>query len=255
MATHSSVLAWRIPRTGEPGGLLSMGSHRVRHDWSDSAAAAAWILCQYYAIFYKRLEPVDFGIQWGPKINLLWILRNDCMWFTNIFFDLVGCLFILMMVSFTVQKHFSLIQGLQLFSGSSCLLDSMASKALQGLTAIFNHSTCIFPLILHREAMELAFPWMCPAVSLTSEPLHMLFSFATLNHTHMYLCMHAKSVQLCLTLCNPLDCSPPGSSIHGILQTRILEWGAMPSSRGSSQPRDWTLVSYVSCIGRWVLYH
>ena len=42
MATHSSVLAWRIPGTGEPGGLLSMGSHRVGHDWSDLAAAAAW---------------------------------------------------------------------------------------------------------------------------------------------------------------------------------------------------------------------
>ena len=42
LATHSSVLAWRIPGTGEPGGLPSMGSHRVRHDWSDLAAAAAW---------------------------------------------------------------------------------------------------------------------------------------------------------------------------------------------------------------------
>ena len=41
MATHSSVLAWRIPGTGEPGGLLSMGSHWVRHDWSDLAVAAA----------------------------------------------------------------------------------------------------------------------------------------------------------------------------------------------------------------------
>ena len=41
MATHSSVLAWRIPGMGEPGGLPSMGSHRVRHDWSDLAAAAA----------------------------------------------------------------------------------------------------------------------------------------------------------------------------------------------------------------------
>ena len=40
MATHSSVLAWRIPGTGEPGGLSSMGSHRVRHNWSDLAAAA-----------------------------------------------------------------------------------------------------------------------------------------------------------------------------------------------------------------------
>ena len=44
MATHSSVLAWRIPRTGEPGGLPSMGSHRVGHDWSDLAAAAAYML-------------------------------------------------------------------------------------------------------------------------------------------------------------------------------------------------------------------
>ena len=41
MATHSSVLAWRIPGTGEPGGLLSIGSHRVGHDWGDLAAAAA----------------------------------------------------------------------------------------------------------------------------------------------------------------------------------------------------------------------
>ena len=41
MATRSSVLAWRVPRTGEPGGLPSMGSHRVGHDWSDLAAAAA----------------------------------------------------------------------------------------------------------------------------------------------------------------------------------------------------------------------
>ena len=41
MATHSSVLAWRIPGTGEPGGMPSMGSHRVRHNWSDLAVAAA----------------------------------------------------------------------------------------------------------------------------------------------------------------------------------------------------------------------
>ena len=49
-------------------------------------------------------------------------------------------------------------------------------------------------------------------------------------------------------------CSPPGSSAHGILQSRILEWAAIPSSRRSSQPKDWTLTSYVSCIGRPVLY-
>ena len=42
----------------------------------------------------------------------------------------------------------------------------------------------------------------------------------------------------CLTLCDPIECSPPGSSIHGILQARILEWVAIPYSRGSSPPRD-----------------
>ena len=47
-----------------------------------------------------------------------------------------------------------------------------------------------------------------------------------------------ESLQSCPTLCNPMDHSPPGSSVHGILQARILEWVAMPSSRGSSQPRD-----------------
>ena len=61
--------------------------------------------------------------------------------------------------------------------------------------------------------------------------------------------------QLSLTLCDPMDSSPAGSSVPGILQARILEWVAMPSSRGSSRPRDWNWVSYISCIGRQILYH
>ena len=60
--------------------------------------------------------------------------------------------------------------------------------------------------------------------------------------------VHAKLFQLCLTLCNPMDSGPPGSSAHGILQVRILEWLAMPSSRGSSLPRDQTRISCGSCI-------
>ena len=59
----------------------------------------------------------------------------------------------------------------------------------------------------------------------------------------------------CVTLCDPMDCSPPGSSVHGILQARTLEWVAVPSSRGSSRSRDWTCTSYVFCIGRQVIYH
>ena len=48
------------------------------------------------------------------------------------------------------------------------------------------------------------------------------------------MCVHAKSLQLCPTLCDAMDCSPPGSSVHGILQARILEWVAVPSSSGSN---------------------
>ena len=53
-------------------------------------------------------------------------------------------------------------------------------------------------------------------------------------------CMRDKSLQWCPTLCDPMDCSLSGFSVHGILQARILEWNALPSSRGSSQPRDQT---------------
>ena len=52
--------------------------------------------------------------------------------------------------------------------------------------------------------------------------------------------------------CNPMNCSLPGSSVHGILQARILEWVAISFSRGSSWPRDQT---WVACIGRWIFYH
>ena len=65
-------------------------------------------------------------------------------------------------------------------------------------------------------------------------------------------CVHA---QLCLTLCDPMDYCPPDSSVHGISHAKIMEWAAITFSRGSSQPRDWTHVSCISCIGRHILYH
>ena len=57
------------------------------------------------------------------------------------------------------------------------------------------------------------------------------------------------------TLCDPIDCSQPGFSVHGILQARILEWVAIPFFSGSSRPGDQAWVSYIACIGRRVLYH
>ena len=71
----------------------------------------------------------------------------------------------------------------------------------------------------------------------------------------MCVCVCVQSLKLCPTLCCPVDCSPPGSSVRGLFQARILEWVAISSSGGSSQPRDQICVSCVSCIGRWILYH
>ena len=70
-------------------------------------------------------------------------------------------------------------------------------------------------------------------------------------------CMRACSITSVVSdsFATSMDCSLPGSSIHGILQARILEWVVMPRPRRSSQHRDRIHFSYVSCIGRWVLYH
>ena len=80
MATHSSVLAWRIPGTGEPGGLPSMGSHRVGHNWSDlAAAAAASVIFQYISVLIM------------PLLDILLL---------HIFFLYSICLYLLYLISF-----------------------------------------------------------------------------------------------------------------------------------------------------------
>ena len=81
-----------------------------------------------------------------------------------------------------------------------------------------------------------------PPLNLTSS-IKTSFIGAEGSGLHISCYLVAKS---CPTLCDPLDYSQPGSSVHGILQARILEWFAISFSRGSSQPRDWT---HVSCIG------
>ena len=63
--------------------------------------------------------------------------------------------------------------------------------------------------------------------------------------------LHAQSLSR-VWLCDTVNCSPPGSSVYGIAQAKMLEWVAISSSRGSSWPRDPTCIS---CIGRWILHH
>ena len=78
---------------------------------------------------------------------------------------------------------------------------------------------------------------------------------STAQYMLYVVCMRALSLQSCLTVYDPMGCSPPGSCVHGILQARIMVWAAIPLSRRSSRPRDWTHRSKVSWIGRRVLYH
>ena len=84
---------------------------------------------------------------------------------------------------------------------------------------------------------------------------HLYLPISTIVLLCIKYCCCGLVSKWCPTLCNPMDCSPPGSSVHGISQARILEWVAIPFSSGSSWPRDQTLVSSISCIDRWVLYY
>ena len=67
------------------------------------------------------------------------------------------------------------------------------------------------------------------------------------------VCVCVCTLKSCPTLCNPMDCSLPDSSVYGIFQARILKWVDMPSSRGSYRPRDWICISCVSGTGRRIL--
>ena len=155
-ATHSSILAWRIPRTEVPGGLQSMGSQRARHDWSH--------LAQHSTAFHHSFTVVTFQNgkqQWRAcsvrpgemSATIYWLLPTNVSW---------------------------------------------------------------QPPVYHTRGM-----CVC-------------------------LCVCVPVAQSCLTLCHPVDCSPPGSSVHGILHPRILEWVVIPFCRGFSCPRDRTQVSSIA---------
>ena len=97
--------------------------------------------------------------------------------------------------------------------------------------------------------------WCRPAIS----SCRLVFSLkvkSTVNQSHDYThstaCAHAQLRQPCPARSDPTDCSPPGSSVHGTSQARILDWMVISFSRGSSQPRDRT---HISCIVGRFLYH
>ena len=109
---------------------------------------------------------------------------------------------------------------------------------------ILYHFVCVYTHI----TFSLSIPPLIDLVLCCIAQLHRHESVSSALLVLLGLC--AKP---CLTVCDPMDFSPPGSCAYGILQVRILQWVAISSSRGSSWPRDQTQVSYVSCLGRWIL--
>ena len=99
------------------------------------------------------------------------------------------------------------------------------------------------------QRLEPVFHWLFNV----SDALRIVPQFGTKASLILSYSTRARTcsiTQSCPTLFDPMDCSPPGSSVHGISQAGILEWVAISSSRGSSRPRDQTCISCVSCIGR-----
>ena len=109
--------------------------------------------------------------------------------------------------------------------------------------------------------------WMGPTFMTLLWRINIQAQIRDIELAEVYLSLHVKLyyfkqvflvpvvvlvAKSCLTLCNPMNCSPLGSSVHWISQARILEWVAISSSRGPSHPRDGTRVS---CIGRQILCH
>ena len=114
-----------------------------------------------------------------------------------------------------------------------------------------------FPLCLMEKKPECSF-W---AIPITCCQIYSFFGkifigiLLNARKCSRLLCVCAKSLQSFLTLCDPTDYSPPGSSVHGILQAKILERVAVPFSGGSSQPCNRICISYVSWIDRQILYY
>ena len=112
---------------------------------------------------------------------------------------------------------------------------------------IIAHLVLVKSYLSHRDICSpISHPWKQLS---WGSPWLLWIHLELLNVACGVLCLVAQS---CLTLCNPMDCSLPGSSVHGISQTSRLEWVAISFSSRSSRPRDWT---HISCIGKWILYH
>ena len=120
------------------------------------------------------------------------------------------------------------------------------SQVLFFFLTLFQNNIKLTEKLQKQYEVLIPFIPVSPNVNILSHLLCYIFFICT------YCCCYCLFTRLCLTLCDPMDCSLAGSSVHKVSQASILEWVAIFFSRGSSQPRDQT---HGSCFVRQILYH
>ena len=171
--------------------------------------------------------------QWF-HVPIIWQIYWPFWFFTHFFMSLI---FICSVISMEADIIFN---------------SSLSSEEEMDFFLIFLATLCGMSGLGSLTRNPTPVPW---SGSMESQPLDcqgiswVIFFKSLASARYMCSCSVSKS---CPTLCDPVDYSPPGSSDHGILQGRTLEWVATSSSTGFSWPRDWT---HVSCTGRQILYH
>ena len=233
MATHSSILAWKIPQTDKPGRLMCIGSQRVRHDWWTEHA------CNHHLSHGGTLAISASSLS---NIYPFSSLKVSTMLTSEAIIPTCFCVFFTRQHCAVVRTWILRTEGVHSLLGSSTHLLRILGKNTLSLCA---HFVCDVKIMTEWRPMRLfkrlTLSWyVCGACDSTLGRMGALFS------------MGAKLLRRVWLFVTPWTVSPPGSSVHGILQARTLEWTAISFSRGSSWPRD---QSHVSCIGRWVLYH
>ena len=210
-----------VPWTEEPGGLQSMEWQSVRHDWATNTSA-----------FPIRLPSIYFRYQskWVvPRLptTSVWLATNQ-----GFPWPLPPWIWVFAGVAHRTQVNTYLLTYFVVVQLISCvqLFETPWTAAHQApLSSTLSRSLLKFMFI---KSVALS-PSLLPASP---------FAFSLFQHQSVKVLV----AQLCLTLCESMDYSPPGFSVHGILQTRILEWVAISFSRGSSRPGDWTRVSCIA---------
>ena len=226
-----------------PGGLPSLGLHRVGHDWSDLAAAAAAAVILHPLTSWCLQRPLIYSLSLCCAV-LCCALLLSCVRLC----DLVDCSLPGSSVHGILQARILEWDAISYSRGSSWLRDGTCIP----------HVSCIGGQILYQQChlrsegeaqfhsfacRQTAVPEpflkrLFPLLNCLGTPvknqliINMRVYFWTLNSIPL---IYISTLQSRPTLCNPMDCSPPGSSVHG-----ILEWVAMPTFKGSSWPRDWT---------------